>query len=151
MSQLSSAEEFLLIALEQDHWIPLVEGPTGIPVPKMWDTVALEIFRSGRSGPEVEALRKVCNALAHCKVYRHTSEFAKLCSFGEIIADEDFLRLAFDADDAVSLCESVSRRYGFELTLKQAGDLMERAGDLCEGCFLELNDEGYCDPCEEPK
>lgn len=68
-----------------------------------------------------------------------------------IIADEDFLRLAFDADDAVSLCEAVSRRHGFELTLKQAGDLMERVDDLCEGCLLELNDDGWCLPCEQPE
>lgn len=69
----------------------------------------------------------------------------------EIVKDEDFLRAAFDADDAVSLCEHVSRRHGYELTLEQAGELMDRVQEICESCLGEdYDDEGHCIPCNEP-
>lgn len=38
-----------------------------------------------------------------------------------------YRRLAVDAEDAVSLCETISRRYEVELTLEQADKLMKGA------------------------
>jgi hypothetical protein len=69
----------------------------------------------------------------------------------KILKNEDFLRAAFNADDAVSLCEHISRRYGHELTLKQAGRLIETAENICEDCLGdEFDAEGYCVSCSEP-
>ncbi len=65
--------------------------------------------------------------------------------------NNDYLRMAFDEPDAVSPCEQVSRIHGDELTLEQAGEIMDAVEDLCEGCLQPLNEEtGYCDPCSEP-
>lgn len=65
--------------------------------------------------------------------------------------DEDILRAAAEADDAVSLCEHVSRRHGCELTLKQAQRAIDKMEDICGDCLGdEFDDEGYCVPCSEP-
>lgn len=45
----------------------------------------------------------------------------------DMLKDRGLLKEAKNAEDEVSLCERVSRRYGLELTLKQAEKLMDKA------------------------
>ena len=40
-----------------------------------------DCFVENRTGPGVEALRKVCRVLMNSEMYRMTSEFDKLCEF----------------------------------------------------------------------
>ena len=69
----------------------------------------------------------------------------------KILSDEDFLRAAFDADDAVSLCAQISQRHGYELTLDQAAQLLEKTDEVCISCLGDaFDDEGYCVPCSVP-
>ena len=66
----------------------------------------------------------------------------------EMLKDVDLLRLAAEADDEVSLCEQVSRRHGLELTLGQAGKIMERTRTHCAEHGSKLPADGYCKKCE---
>jgi len=67
-----------------------------------------------------------------------------------MLKDQDLLRLAIDSDDAVSLCEMVSRRHGLELMLDQASKIRGQAGKLCPVCLTDAMDaEGFCRPCLE--
>ena len=76
-------------------------------------------------------------------------------SLEDILQDEDYLRYATGHADqglgAISLCEVISRKHGIELTLDQAEALLQRAAEICYSCLTPLNEEGYCDPCEEPE
>jgi hypothetical protein len=64
--------------------------------------------------------------------------------------DPDFLRIAQEEPDVVSVCYEIARKYGRELTLEQGQRLVDRAGDLCPDHFTPLDDEGHCPTCEEP-
>jgi len=67
------------------------------------------------------------------------------------LKDKDLLQLAAEADDVVSLCYEVSRRYGIELTLEQGQKLVDRCDVICidhPSCLLD--EDGYCSECEKP-
>ena len=80
--ELYSEQERKLIAKISDHWANVITA-ADINPPNLYKILAYECFESNKTGPEIEALRRVCKALSNCSPYRLTPEFDKLCEFEE--------------------------------------------------------------------
>ena len=75
-----SEAELKLIEAVSPAWLAILKQSYVNP-PNLWNILATEVFISGKTGPEIEALRRVCKACRDCTIYRKTPEFDKLCEF----------------------------------------------------------------------
>lgn len=79
MTQYSNAEVNLIEKISP-HWGDIITK-SDINPPDLYKILAYEAFINNSSGPEFDALRRVCRAIYQCKIYRMTKEFDKLCEF----------------------------------------------------------------------
>lgn len=75
-----SKAERKLISTLSPHWFSVI-SKTSINPPKLYQILAVDAFIENKSGPEIEALRRVVNAIEKCNPYRMTEAFDKLCEF----------------------------------------------------------------------
>ena len=75
--QYSHAEK-QLIRRVAPRWLSII-GRTDVNPTTLYRILAVECFCDDRVGPEIEALRRVLNAIENCDPYRMTPEFDKLC------------------------------------------------------------------------
>ena len=69
-----------LITAISPSWAEVIKT-SYINPPNLFNLLATEAFIEGKTGPAVDALRRVCKSLRDCSVYRMTPEFDKLCEF----------------------------------------------------------------------
>jgi len=79
MTEYSKAELKLIKSISP-QWGNVVTK-TNIAPSSLYKILAERAFIDNATGPDVEALRRVCKALEECKIYRQTPEFDSLCEF----------------------------------------------------------------------
>ena len=75
-----SDAELKLINVISPNWATMI-GNTIIDPPNLYKLLAVQVFINNRTGPEIEALRRVCKAIYGGLPCRHTPEFDVLCEF----------------------------------------------------------------------
>jgi hypothetical protein len=73
----SEAEKTLIKSISE-HWYEIIHQTNIVPI-NVYRALAVTCFLENRTGPEVEALRRVVSAIEECKIYRMTPEFDDLC------------------------------------------------------------------------